>query len=255
MTRILSALFYLTISLSFAAPAIAQPTSGTSNEPVRIGVLTDMTGPFSDISGPGAVLAVRMAVEDFGGKVLGRPINILAADHQNKPDIGLAVAREWFDRQGVVMVQDLMNSAVALAVIDLAAGKDRVAIVNGASTSLITNENCTANRCTHLGHLRACKEHRGRCSETRGRHLVLRDRGLRIWARARSRHRGIRQCRRRAGPWRSAPPAQYERFFVFSVQAKASGAKIIGLANAGSDTINAIKTAAESASPNPTSAS
>jgi DNA-binding transcriptional LysR family regulator len=75
-------------------PSIAQPTSGMSIEPLRIGVLTDMTGPFSDISGPGAVLAVRMAVEDFGGKVLGRPINILTADHQNKPDIGLAVARD-----------------------------------------------------------------------------------------------------------------------------------------------------------------
>ena len=123
-------------------PALAQQPAAA---PVRIGVLTDMAGTFSDISGPGAVLAVKMAVEDFGGSVLGRPIEVLSADNQNKPDIGSAIARKWFDVDGVVMIQDVMNSAVALAVINIAAEKDRVAIVNGASSSVITNEKCTPN--------------------------------------------------------------------------------------------------------------
>jgi branched-chain amino acid transport system substrate-binding protein len=94
-----------------------------------------MSGVFSDISGPGAVEAVRMAAEDFGGRVLGAPIEVLVADHQNKADIASNTARQWFDTQGVDMAADLMNSAVALSVLDLAKTKNRVAIVNGASTS------------------------------------------------------------------------------------------------------------------------
>jgi branched-chain amino acid transport system substrate-binding protein len=246
MRRIKPALFYLTIGLAFAAPAIAQPTSGTSNEPVRIGVLTDMTGPFSDISGPGAVLAVRMAVEDFGGKVLGRPINILTADHQNKPDNGLAVAREWFDRQGVVMIQDLMNSAVALAVIDLAASKDRIAIANGASTSLITNEKCTTNSVHYTWDTYALAKSTAEAVVKRGGdtwffvtvdfafgHALARDTGEFVKAAG---GRVLGEVRH---------PLNTTDFSSFLLQAKASGAKIIGLANAGSDTINAIKTAAE----------
>jgi branched-chain amino acid transport system substrate-binding protein len=233
-------------ALAADAPATTQPTSGTSNEPVRIGVLTDMTGPFSDISGPGAVLAVRMAVEDFGGKVLGRPINVLTADHQNKPDIGLAAAREWFDRQGVVMVQDLMNSAVALAVIDLAASKDRIAIANGASTSLITNEKCTANSVHYTWDTYALAKSTADAVVKRGGdtwffltvdfafgHALAHDTGEFVKAAG---GRVLGEVRH---------PLNTNDFSSFLLQAQASGAKIIGLANAGSDTINAIKTAAE----------
>jgi branched-chain amino acid transport system substrate-binding protein len=97
------------LGLVLSAAAMAQQSASGGNDRVRIGVLTDMAGPFSDISGPGAVEAVKIAVEDFGGKVLGKPIDVLVADHQNKADVGASIAREWFDREGVVMVQDLMT--------------------------------------------------------------------------------------------------------------------------------------------------
>ena len=136
---------------AFVAPAIlatglaSAQTPKISDEVVKIGVLTDMTGTFSDISGPGAIIATKMAVEDFGGKVLGKPIEVLSSDHQNKPDIGVAKAREWIDVDHVDMLADVMNSSVALAVVRLVKEKDRIAIVNGASTSRLTNEDCTPN--------------------------------------------------------------------------------------------------------------
>ena len=144
MVRLAGILVVFGLALVSSASA-QQAAPPTSTEPVRIGVLTDMSGTFSDISGPGAIVAVKMAVEDFGGKVLGRPIEVLTADHQNKPDVGAGTARRWLDQDRVVMIQDLMNSAVALAVMNLVVDKDRVAIVNGASSSVITNEKCTPN--------------------------------------------------------------------------------------------------------------
>src|SRR5664279_5434044 len=93
------------------------PRSGrTQQRPIRIGVLNDQTGLYRDFSGPTSVLAARMAAEDMGGSVLGRPIEVIDADHQNKPDVAAAIARAWFDRDGVSAVADLTNSAVALAV-------------------------------------------------------------------------------------------------------------------------------------------
>ena len=91
-----------TLALAVASTLASAQTPKVSDGVVRIGVLTDMAGPFSDISGPGAVLAIKMAVEDFGGKVLGKPIEVVAADHQNKPDIGVSKAREWIDVDHVV---------------------------------------------------------------------------------------------------------------------------------------------------------
>ncbi|MGA7327791.1 MAG: ABC transporter substrate-binding protein [Rhodomicrobium sp.] len=113
--------------------------------PIRIGVLTDMSGQFSHESGEGAVTAVKMAVEDFGGKVLGKPIEVVVADHQNKPDIAASVAREWFDVGNVSMVANLINSSVALTVAQVAKDKNRIAIVNGSGSSRLTNEGCTPN--------------------------------------------------------------------------------------------------------------
>src|SRR5215468_354803 len=101
---------------------------GISDGAVRIGVMTDMSGQFSHESGEGAVTAVKMAAEDFGGKVLGKPIEVIAADHQNKPDIAVSTAREWFDVGKVDMVANLINSSVALAVTQVAKDKNRVAI-------------------------------------------------------------------------------------------------------------------------------
>ena len=120
-------------------------TGGISDDVVRIGVLTDMSGQFSHESGEGAVTAVKMAVEDFGGKVLGKPIEVLVADHQNKPDTASALARKWFDVDHVDMVANLINSSIALTVSGLAKEKNRIAIINGSGSSRLTGDACTPN--------------------------------------------------------------------------------------------------------------
>lgn len=131
--------FFLAVTLSGAR---AQPAA---DGPVKIGVLTDMSSLFADIGGQGSVVALRMAVEDFGGKVLGKPIEIVSADHQNKADIAANKAREWFDVQGVDMVTDLLPSSVALAVSDVGRQKNKVVIVNGGGTSRLTGDACSPN--------------------------------------------------------------------------------------------------------------
>jgi branched-chain amino acid transport system substrate-binding protein len=117
--------------------ALAQ---SSDQSPVRIGVLEDMTGPLSSIGGPGNVVAAQMAVEDFGGKVLGRKIEIVSGDDQDKPDVGLGIVRRWFDVENVSMVTGLGNSGVALAIQNLARERKRIDIVIGAAAQeLSTN--------------------------------------------------------------------------------------------------------------------
>src|SRR6266481_5797727 len=123
----------------------AAGADGISDNVVKIGVLTDMSGQFSHESGEGAVTAVRMAIEDFGEKVLGKPIELVVADHQNKPDIASGIARKWFDVDKVDMIANLINSSIALSVSQLAKEKDRVAIINGSGASRLTGDACTPN--------------------------------------------------------------------------------------------------------------
>ena len=113
--------------------------------PVKIGVLTDMSGQFSHESGEGSVTAIRMAIEDFGGKVLGQPIELVVSDHQNKNDVALAKAREWYDVERVDMIANLINSGIALGVANVAKEKNRIAIVNGSGSSRLTGDGCTPN--------------------------------------------------------------------------------------------------------------
>ena len=137
----------LAISLAVTVgigPAAAL-ADGVSDNVVKIGVLTDMSGQFSHESGEGAVTAVRMAIEDFGGKVLGKPIELVVADHQNKPDIASGIARKWFDVEKVDMIANLINSSIALGVTQLAKDKDRIAIVTGSGASRLTGDACTPN--------------------------------------------------------------------------------------------------------------
>jgi branched-chain amino acid transport system substrate-binding protein len=113
--------------LAMTSALVSQPASAQiSNDKVRIGVLTDMSGQFSHESGAGSVTAVRMAIEDFGGKVNGKPIELIYADHQNKPDIGASKAREWYDN-GIDMIAGLINSGVALSVTNVAKEKNKIA--------------------------------------------------------------------------------------------------------------------------------
>jgi branched-chain amino acid transport system substrate-binding protein len=233
-------------ALVLSAPATAQQAASGNNDHVRIGVLTDMAGTFSDISGPGAVEAVKMAVEDFGGKSLGRPIDVLVADHQNKPDIGASIAREWFDREGVVMIQDLMNSSVALAVMNLAVANDRVAIVNGASSSSITNEKCSPNSIHYTWDTYALAKSTAQATVRRGGDtwfFVTVD-----YAYGRALAADTAEFVKAAGGkvlGEVRHPLNASDFSSFLLQAQTSGTKIVGLANGGTDTINAIKTARE----------
>ena len=118
--------------------AFAVVAGTASAEVLRIGVLSDMSGPQADFAGPGSVLAARMAVADFGGTVAGMPVEVLSADHQNKADVGANIARQWIDADGVDAIFDVPNSAVALAVSGLVAQKNRALIVSGAGTSDLT---------------------------------------------------------------------------------------------------------------------
>lgn len=119
------------------SPALAQES------PVRIGVLTDMSGQFSHEAGEGSVAAVKMAVEDFGGEVLGRKIEVLVSDHQNKPELAVSTAQEWYESGGVSLITNLINSGIALAVAGVAAEHNGIAIVNGSGSSKLTGEGCT----------------------------------------------------------------------------------------------------------------
>ena len=130
--------------LALSTVAAAQQQGKVSGDVVRIGVLTDMNGFLSDVTGTGAVTAVKMAVEDFGGKVLGKPIEVLSADNQNKPDLASSIARSWFDTQQVDMIIDLGNSATGLSAAAVAADKKRIAIATSPGTTRLTNENCSA---------------------------------------------------------------------------------------------------------------
>lgn len=126
-----------------AAMAVGpQANAAISDGIVKIAVLTDMSGPYVDNVGPGSVLATELAIEEFGGKVAGMPIELVSADHQNKADIGSARAREWLDRDRVDVITELGNSAVALATLKLAAEKNRMTMVTGAGATRISNEDC-----------------------------------------------------------------------------------------------------------------
>ena len=130
---------YVTI---LAAAAMAVSSAWADDGPIRIGVLEDMSGVYSRISGPGSVVAARMAVDDFGGTVLGRPVEIISGDHQNKPDIGLSLARQWYD-SGVPLIIGLGNSSISIGVHQLAHEKQRIDIVTTGGTPLLTGKLCS----------------------------------------------------------------------------------------------------------------
>jgi len=133
------ALFSFAVAYLFAAaPAAAE-------EAFTLGIMNDQSGPYADLSGPSSVQAVKMAIEDFGGSVLGKKVELLVADHQNKVDVGLAIAREWFDTKGVESIFDITNSGVALGLVDLAKSRHKFVIFDSASSSDLTGKACSAN--------------------------------------------------------------------------------------------------------------
>ena len=134
--NIIAALTLMLWGAGLTAAAVAQ-------QPVKLGVLDDQTGLYADLTGMGSVHAARMAVEDYGGKVLGRPIEVIFADHQNKPDVGANIARQWIENEGVNVILDLPNSAVGLAVREVTRTHDAVDINTGAASSDFTGKACS----------------------------------------------------------------------------------------------------------------
>ena len=221
-------------------------TPAISDDAVRIGVLTDMSGQFSHESGEGAVTAVRMAVEDFGGKVLGKPIEVLVADHQNKPDTASALARKWFDVDKVDMIANLINSSIALSVSQLAKEKNRIAIINGSGSSRLTNDACTPNSVHYAYDTYALARGTGSALLKAGKkswYFLTADYafGHALEADTSAVVKGL------GGEVVGSTRYPIETFdqSSFLLQAQASKAQVIGLAGSGTVLVNAIKSAQE----------
>ncbi|PLC49483.1 ABC transporter permease [Pollutimonas subterranea] len=211
---------------------------------VRIGFITDMSGPYADTDGPGGVEAIRMAVQDAGGQVLGKKIEILSADHQNKPEIASARAREWIDQQGLSLLIGGVNSAAGLAMNTIVADKKIPYINIGAATARLTNEDCTPYTVHYEYDTVALAKGTGSAVIKQGGkswyflvadyafgHSLEADTGAVVKANGGTVVGAVRH-----------PPTSSD-MSSYILQAKASKAQVLGLANAGSDTINSIKAA------------
>jgi branched-chain amino acid transport system substrate-binding protein len=242
MKRIRSVALMTLMALGAGMAGAQSP--GVSDGVVKIGLITDMSGFLSDLTGEGAAVAVRMAVADYGGKVLGKPIEFVVADNQNKADIAASKTREWLDAQKVDMVIDLGNSATALATIEVAKQKNRVAIATSPGTTRITNENCGATVVHYAYDTFALANGIGKALVKKGLdswyfvtidfaggHSIEKDTSDVVKA----------QGGRVLGAVRH--PINPGDFSSFILQAQGSKAKVVGFASAGGDAINAIKTA------------
>ncbi len=213
---------------------------------IRVGVLTDLSGLYSDIGGQGSIVAAELAVEDLGGEVAGFPIEILSVDHQNKADIAAQKVREWIDRDGVDLITDALNSAVALATAKVVAEKKKIMMNTGAASTRLTNEDCTPYTIHHTYDT---------YSLANGTGTVVVKQGGDTWffltsdyAFGHSLETDTANIVKKAGGsvlGAVRHPLSASDFSSFLLQAQNSGAKIIGLANAGGDTINSIKAANE----------
>ncbi|MGY6565205.1 MAG: ABC transporter substrate-binding protein [Halomonadaceae bacterium] len=242
---------FKTLALSTAVLSLGGFTSAMASEAysdgvVRIGVLTDMSGIYTDLSGEAAVEAVRMAVEDFGGEVNGVPIEVIHGDHRNRADTGASRAREWYNNDGVDMINDLSNSGVALAVAAVAAEQQRHAIVNSSSNIGLTNDYCSPY-VTHYTY--------DAYSLAQGTGQSIVEDGGDTWffltvdfAFGIGLEEQVSQVVRDAGGQvvgAARHPLNTTDFSSYALQAQASGAEIIGIASTGADAINAINALAE----------
>lgn len=228
-----------------SAPAIAQ--AKISDGIVRIGVLTDLSGTYSDLSGQGSVVATKMAVEDFiAAEKPAFKIEVISADHQNKGDISANKAREWYEKDGVDMITDLVTTSTALAVMKIAKEKNRIAIVNGAASTRVTNEDCNDVTVHYTYDTYALANGTGKAVVKQGGKswfFITAD-----YAFGHSLEKDTMDVVKAAGGsvlGSVRHPFPANDFSSFLLKAQASGAQVIGLANAGNDTINSIKQAAE----------
>ncbi|WP_255468342.1 ABC transporter substrate-binding protein [Reyranella sp. CPCC 100927] len=225
--------------------APASRADGMSDGVIRIGILNDRSGPYADLTGEGSVVAARMAAEEAGGTVAGVPIEIISADHQNKADVGAAVARRWFDAGQVDVVADLSNSAVGFATVGLAAERNKI-VLNASGSADFTSKACTAisfqspyNSYTNAFGLASAVTKRGLDSWF----LVTVD-----YAFGRALATDIRRAAEANGGkvlGEVRHPVNVTDFSSYLLQAQSSGAKVIALANAGNDFVNSLKQAVE----------
>jgi branched-chain amino acid transport system substrate-binding protein len=241
------------VSLTSAALAAALAAGGASaadkvsDGVVKIGVLTDMTGYYSDLAGPGSVLAAQMAAEDFGGKVLGKPIQIVSADHQNKADVASNTARKWFDEEKVDVIADLVSSSTAGAVMPVAAEKKRITLLSGPATTAFTGEKCTPYNVHYTYNNWMLANGTGREVVRQGGDtwfFVTADYVFGKSLEADTSAVVTASGGKVLGSAKHPSPGTTD-FSSYLLQAQASGAKIVGLANAGADTVNCIKQAKE----------
>jgi branched-chain amino acid transport system substrate-binding protein len=236
-------LVVLTLVLALSAPpAGAQVSDGV----IKIGVMNDQSGTYADITGPGSTLAARMAVDDFGAAQKGLKVEVVVADHQNKPDVGSSIARQWYDAEKVDVIVDVPTSSVALAINQITRDKGKAFLVSGAATSDLTGKACSPNTIHWTYDTWALAHGTGSAIVKTGGdtwffltadyafgHALERDTEAVV----------VQSGGKVLGKVRHPFPTS--DFSSFLLQAQASKAKIIGLANAGADTINAIKQGAE----------
>jgi branched-chain amino acid transport system substrate-binding protein len=235
------------LAAGFAAALLATTSiAHAADGPVKIGVLTDMSSLYSDSGGKGSQIAAEMAVEDFGGSVLGQKIVVVGADHQNKPDVGANVARSWYDNDGVDVIADVPNSAVALAVQQITRDKNKIFLISAGGSSDLTGTACSPNSIQWTYDTYALAHGTGGAMVKQGGdswffitadyafgHALERDTTAEVT------HDGGKVIGSVNAPLGTAD------FSSFLLQAQASKAKVIGLANAGGDTKTSVKQAHE----------
>ena len=230
---------FLSAALAFAALAQAQ-------EPIRVGVMNDQSSVYADFQGKGSVLAAQMAVEDYGGKAAGRKVEVVFADHQNKPDVGSAIARKWLDEDGVDLIVDLPNSAVALAVNEVVRQKNRVMIGSGAGTSELTGSKCSPNTVHWTYDTWAYGHSLAKAVVQRGGKswfFITADYAFGHDLERQATDQLVKDGGKVVGGVRT--PLGTPDFSSFLLQAQSSGAQVVALAVAGGDTTNSLKQAAE----------
>ncbi len=225
----------------------ARPGRAQSGNTLKVGVLTDMGGPYQDVGGPLAVLAAQLATEDFGVAGKGFNVEVVQADHQNKTDVGSGIARQWFDRDGVDVIVEVANSAVALAVAGVAKDKNKVYLNSGAATSDMTGTACNANT-IHWSYdtYMLAKSTGGALVKAGGDSWFFITADYTFGQALQRDTTGfVTEAGGKVLGSIKYPFPGTTDFSSVLLQAQASGAKVLGLANAGADTVNTIKQAQE----------
>jgi len=243
MKRKLSATLVAAALSAFAGAAAAEVSDGV----VKIGVMNDMSGLYADIAGPGSVVAAKMAIEDFQKtSKAGLKIELVSADHQNRPDVGSSVARQWYDNDKVDVIVDVPTSSVALAVNQVTKDKGKAFLVSGAATSALTGKQCSPNTIHWTYDTWMLANGTGKAIvQTGGKTWFFLTSDYAFGHQLEADTSAVVEKNGGKVLGKVRHPLNTQDFSSFLLQAQASKAQIIGLANAGGDTINSIKQAAE----------